>query len=184
MNRLLLVSVILLFNPSVYCAEINGVNFSDSLKVSEHTLVINGFGERLYGFFNTKIYAAALYLKKRESDPQKIIASKSEKSIEMEYIYKNISQDDMVNGWKVSFKDNCHDCRKIQTIINEFYVSVGEKKSGNRITYQFGPFGVKVIENGKTVFESTSQSFAKVLLSTWIGAKPATKKLKKALMGK
>ncbi len=166
--------------------ELHGISFPRQIQTETMELDLNGYGTRTYGVFNTKIYVAALYLSTPSNDPNTILDGDSNKQITMQYMRK-IDQDDMREGWDYYFKQACpqQDCSAYRDAIADFQALVIAAKPKDRYDYRFyAADRVDVVVNGELKGTITGKNFARLLLSTWIGAAPPTEELKKSLLGK
>ena len=162
-------------------AEINKVKFTDNVTEKNKILKINGLAVRTYMF--TDVYAAALYLPDLESNAAKVLDAKTIKLLKIHY-FTSISKEDLKKVWAVALLENCQDaCAQFRTAFSEFDSATTDVKNGTEITYYFDPHFVEVRNSANTI-KILKDGFDKVLLSTWIGPKPPTEKVKNGLLGK
>ena len=86
MKRLLVVVlVVFMISPAAVAKQIGDVNLPDSLMAGKDELLINGAGFRKKFFI--KVYAAGLYLKEKQTDPQKIMDADAPMAIRMHFVH-------------------------------------------------------------------------------------------------
>lgn len=154
-----------------------------SLDGSPQTLLLNGAGLREYGPLGIDVYAAALYLTVRESDPQKLLASSTPKVLHMHF-FRDGSVEDTRKAWGVYFTKNCTaPCLLPQATIAQFNALLPPTVKGETQTLSFDTQGLALARNGKTLGRIDDADFARLVLATYIGAQPTTQALKKALLG-
>jgi hypothetical protein len=170
--------------PSVGAAELAGFAVPDRLKVGERELVLNGMGLRTATAFKVKIYVAALYLEQPSREPERVLASSGAKQIRMQYLYA-IDAKDMRRAWEASFEQACPDrsCAAFRTQIAEFQAGVSGVGKGDVYDFVFHDDRVEIGASGRATATILGGEFARLLLSTWIGAAPPTEELKSALLG-
>lgn len=159
-------------------------NYPDEIKVGETKLVKNGEGMREYSSIIGKIniYRAALYLEKKETNPETILNSDGIKVFKMSYVY-DVSKKKVIKAWNESFEKNCGKCEALKAEIDKFIAAEKDCASGTRRTMDFLKDKLVIYHNKDTLFESTNKEFAKLILSTWLGAHPPTEAIKKSLLG-
>ncbi len=200
MKKAILLSVLVLFlASSVTALEIGGVTLPDTLKAGDTELLLNGAGLRKkFGF---KVYAAGLYLTKKDTDNKSILEADAPMAIKK--IWLRTAGEDKLNS--VFFKSfaqvvNAPETKKytaesdygpatkdIVTFMS--WVSAKPTGKGHVWTYIYTPgkgTDVYVSDGTKEEFKGTIEGieFKKALFSIWIADKQAVgKKLKKNMLG-
>ncbi len=177
------------FSVNVSAAQLHGVEFSETSRIVNTEknvsidLQLNGVGTRSYGLLRTKIYVAALYLESPSSVDIDILRSEKSKQIKMQYL-RSIDQDDMREAWVYYFEENCpeRDCSAHQQSIDQFMNSVIDAKPDDEYDYRFFSDSVEILINDESLARINNAAFSRLLLSTWIGDKPPTKRLKRNLL--
>ncbi|MGH8126855.1 MAG: chalcone isomerase family protein [Gammaproteobacteria bacterium] len=147
------------------------------------TLVLNGQGPRLYGFFRVTVYRAALYLPKRNTTAKQILNVDAPRMIRMHYLH-DVSADDVRKAWRAYLHKNCTGhCHWPAPGVDAFLALVGAVHAGDNQTYVFVPGRVDFSVNGVKIGHVQAAGFPALLLSTWIGAVPTTQQLKQDLLG-
>jgi hypothetical protein len=160
------------------------VDLPDHLSISEKKLELNGKAFRTASIFKVKVYLSGLYLEAKSHDENEILESKNIKVILLNPL-RDISKNDTVKAWDFAFEENCEkNCTDMKDEIKKFEDSVAAFKKGDHYKYIFKDDGVTQLINDKEVFHSSNPKFGKLLLATWIGAKPPTDHLKSSLLAK
>ena len=183
MNKAVLVAVLLALSGPLHAAEIDGVQMPPARQAAGTTLQLNGMGVRLYSMFRVHVYVAGLYLTQPSGDAGAILRSAEPKLIEIRYL-RDVDQNDVHRAWQHYFEANCTgSCRLPQAEIARFLALSPAIKAGDSNIYVFTQAGVQVALNGRTLGAAPGEAFARLLLSTFIGADPTTPELKRALLG-
>lgn len=192
---LVLAAAVAMLSPQPAHAQLRSeVQTLDELKVNEFplavdlpsgkTLVLNGSGVRKYGMVGLKVYYGALYLESREHRPEVILDSPGHKAIVMR-ILRGVNRDIARDNIRESLERNCKaPCVLPQDSLKELLRITPHTIAGESQTILFGPEGrITVYRQDQKLGEIVDARFARILLSTWIGAAPATEELKQALLG-
>ena len=172
----------LLAQPAL-AVEVGGEQFPDSWSAGEQALVLNGAGVREYGWLRIDVYAAALYLPARMSDAEAVLASPGPKVLSLKLLHGAAAKD-TVEAWAPYFAGNCQaPCTLPKAQIEAFNALVPLTQKGDVETYAFEGDAVTISHDGKVLGRVAGGGFARLLLSTWIGAMPTTPELKSALLG-
>lgn len=186
MKRLLLITLaLLMIAPIAAAKQIGKVSLPDDLMAGKDKLLLNGAGLRKKFFI--KIYAGGLYLKQKNSNPQKIIDTDDSMAIRMHYIYDGVSSKQLIDGWNEGFvKATGGNTAPIKTKIGKFNSFFSEEAKKNDIydIIYMPKQGVSVYIKGKLKGTIKGFDFKKALFSIWLGEKPADAKLKKGMLDK
>ena len=172
----------LLLQP-VLAETVAGVNLSDTSKVGETNLVLNGVGVRKATWFRVKVYVAGLYLTSKEQQPRAILESSSPKRLVMHFV-RGVEADKLTNGWTEGFEKNVTDLTPLKDRLNQFNSYMSDIQEGEVIDLTFQADGVGVSFAGALKGTIPGQDFAQALLSVWLGPKPPNEDLKEGLLGK
>lgn len=182
MLRALLV-VLCLWPLATPAVEVAKEKLPDDWTVDGSKLVLNGAGPREYGFLRIKVYVAALYVAKRDSTTEGVLDASTPKVLHTKFL-RDVSLKDTLSAWDYYLDQNCSgSCRLSKEKVEAFKALIPETKAGDTQTYLFRADGVELLSNNKSLGVVPGGDFARVLLSTWIGAVPTTPALKKALLG-
>ena len=186
MKKLLIITLTLVLMVSVaYAKEIGGASLPESLTAGEDQLLLNGAGFRKKLFI--KVYAGGLYLKQKDTDPQKIIDANVPMGIRMHFVYDGVSSKKLIKAWDEGFNNATRgNVAPIKAKIDKFnsFFSEEAKKSDIYDIIYIPEQGVSVSMKGKLKGIIKGIEFKKALFGIWLGEKPADKNLKKGMLGK
>ncbi len=179
------VFMLMLSVQSAAARKIAGVDVPPSVTVDNKVLVLNGAGIRKKIII--KVYVGSLYLEAKQKEVGKVLADPGAKSIVMNFLYKEVSRKRTIEGWNKGFDSN-HSTKELIPLkkrINRFNSLFTTVYEGDEIRLDYLPGkGTQVIINGKLRGTVPGEDFHRAVLKIWLGAKPADKKLKKAMLGK
>lgn len=176
-------SLFLLLAAPAWGVDVAGATLPDSWSVQGRTLLLNGAGLREHGVLRLDVYAAALYLPARSGDAAAILASGEPRVLHMKFL-RDVSRDDTLRAWDHYLSSNCPaPCIAPRREIEAFKALVPASVAGDTQTYIFSATGVEMLANGRPLGRVEGAAFARLLLSTWIGAAPTAPELKAALLG-
>jgi hypothetical protein len=185
MRALFVVLTLLFFVNPLWAMDIAGVEFEEKVVNDAGTpLQLNGAGIRKKFFM--KIYAAGLYLENPHDDAAQVLADEGAKRIVMHFIYDEVGKDKIVEGWNEGFSANVNpeSLASLQTAIATFNAMFDEDmKADDVMIFDYIPgkgTQVQIKESIKGVVEG--KDFNDGLLSIWLGEKPISTDLKKALL--
>ena len=168
---------------TAFAAEAGGVNFPERWQLDGQTLLLNGAGVREYGPFGIDVYAAALYLRERETQGARVLDSPLPKVVQMRFL-RDVSRADTLKAWDAYFERNCvTPCVLPYEAIAAFRAFIPDARDGDTQTYRFYDGRVEIDLDGQRLGSVKGAAFARLLLSTWIGDVPTTAELKAALLG-
>ena len=167
-------------------AELSGVFVEDEIKaLTGETLVLNGIGLREK--FWVDVYVGSLYLPKKSEDVAEILSRPGPWRVQLDFVYKEVAQDKLLEGWREGFEKNQDEetRQQLKDRIEQFYQffdsSVVAKE---RYAFDYLPGqGVLVTRNDKELGLIPGEDFKNALLEIWLGNHPADKKLKKGMLG-
>lgn len=146
-------------------------------------LFLNGQATHTVSIFKVEVYRISLYLEKRSTDPEKILASPKRKVILLKFM-RDISADQLRSAFSDGFYENCGDqCDKLKGYLDELNSKISEVREGDKIELQFLPNKVILQSNMGSYAEVNSPEFGRVLLSIWLGPSPPSSDLKKEILG-
>lgn len=164
--------------------EIGGVNLPDSLTVGKDTLVLNGAGLRKK--FIIKVYACGLYLVKKNSGEKAILDADEPMAIRMNFIYKKVESDKLVDAWNEGFENGGADIAPLKDKIakfNSFFTADAKEGDVYDIKYVPGK-GLDVEINGAVKGTIPGLDFKKAVFAIWLGKEPPNESLKEGMLGK
>ncbi|VGO22197.1 chalcone isomerase family protein [Pontiella sulfatireligans] len=181
----LLLSFLILASHHLFAAELEGVEFAETYKLGDSTLVLNGMGMRLATFVKVKVYAAGLYLEAKTSDGEKIIASDTKKVVRMVF-KRDVDADVIQESWTEGFEKQCKK-KELKTLLPslaQLNALMSDMKDGEEMLYTFDQGTVEVFIGGASRGKVENNRMAQLLLGCWIGPKPPNKELKAGMLGK
>ena len=186
MRALLLAFGLFLVTPVTPAAELSGVFVDDEIQTPEgQTLILNGIGLREK--FWVDVYVGSLYLPDKSSDVAEILSTPGPWRLQLDFIYKEVSRDKLVQGWREGFEKNqsAEALKKLHDKIERFYEFFPTSAvARDRYIIDYVPDkGVRVSKNGQTLGLIQGEDFKNAVLEIWLGNYPASKKLKKGMLG-
>jgi hypothetical protein len=163
-------------------AQLDGVQLPETRQVGGETLHLNGFGLRTYSLLRLHIYVAALYLEHLNTDANAVIASPETKLLAVTFV-RGISANTARNSWRDGLANNCQPpCHLDPKEVATFLADVPAMHAGDSFSLLFTPEGVTVTVNGQQMGVISHRQFAKTMLATFLGPKPASRRLKRQLL--
>jgi hypothetical protein len=181
---LVVILAVFMMSPMAVAKQVGKVTLPDSLMAGTNELLLNGAGFRKKLFI--KVYAAGLYLKEKQTDPQKIIDADTPMAIRMHFVYSDVSSKKLVDAWNEGFKNGTdgnisHIKSEIDTF-NSFFSENAKEHDIYDIIY-VPQQGVSVYIKGQSKGTIKGLNFKKAVFSIWLGEKPADTNLKKKMLG-
>ncbi len=173
------------FSASIMAREIAGVTIAETITLAgqSKSLILNGAGIRTKFIFD--IYVAALYLEKKADSVQKIAQQSGEKSVQMFFLYDEVSKEKLISGWNSGFENNLtkQQFQQMKVDLKQFNSFFHGVKKGDIIKLNFIPAqGTSVVINNKIMGNISNNNFFNALLSVWLGDDPADEDLKNAML--
>jgi len=150
------------------------------------SLKMNGAGTR--SMFFIELYSAALYLKEKSKDPIAIAYDDETMAIKIEITSKLITRDVMLDAIEDGFKKALDSKKTTEldsriALIRKYYLK--ELVKGDQIDLVYvKDEGVGCYMNGEKLGVIEGQDFKFALYKIWLGEDPASKSLKKGMLGK
>lgn len=164
------------------------VPYPNSVEVAGQTLVLNGAGVRHRAIF--KMYALALYMVRRTSDPLELYAMPGPKQLRMVALREIDSNvlGQLMNKGMADNNDRATTLRMLPEIsqLAQYFAQTSNalRKAGDTITLTFLPRrGTLVNVKGQDLGQLHDPDFFNALINIWIGPRPADERLKKQLLG-
>ena len=178
----------LLVPTTSHALEVGGVKLDDTAKVAGKELRLNGAGLRTRAMF--KVYALGLYLGKKETTTEAVLASSGPRRITI-VMLREVSGDDFGQAFMAGINANTDKAEKAKIVgqmvkFGELFAGVPALKKGDVVITDWqSDKGVTTIEiNGKAVSEPIPDvAFYNALLKIWLGEKPVDGALKPMLLG-
>ena len=176
----------LLLCGAAQAAEVEGVKLADKVQVGGAELVLNGAGVRTRVFF--KVYVGALYLQKKASATEAVLADAGPKRIAM-HVLRDLTAEQLFSALKDGLSNN-HSPGQLAKLepqvkqLEDIFNAVKAAKNGDVILLDYLPgAGTRVMARGDDKGTIAGEEFNRALLRIWLGEKPADSGLKKAMLG-
>jgi len=181
-----LLALFLMMNAPAQARELADVTVPDQITVGDHFFLdLNGMGLREK--FWIDIYVGSLYLAKPMHNVGEILSQPSPLRIQLDFVYKEVTSDKLINGWKEGFEKNQNPqtLKKLQTRIDKFtgFFADSARKGDQYIIDYIPGKGTSVSKNGVLLGTIEGEDFKNALVEIWLGNKPADKDLKKGMLG-
>jgi len=172
---------VLVVSASLLAATLADVTLPDTVTVGSQTLVLNGMGLRSKLFI--KVYVGGLYLEKKTSDPAAIVQTDGTKRVVLQFIYGEVTRDQMVEAFEEGFKNNAPSAPKAQ--VQQLVGALETMKKGEQMVVTYVPgTGTTLTIRGKDKVTIAGLPFAQAVFSVWFGPKPPNSDLKNGMLGK
>lgn len=174
----------LFLSASAFAADVAGIKMPDTMKAGGQDLVFNGGDKRTK--FMMKVYVAALYLKQKSSDAQKIINADEPMAIKLQITSGMVTPDKMKAAIDEGFENSTDgNIVPIKAKIDAFTAVFKDLSNGIVYDYAYVPGkGVEIYKNGQLAATIQGLEFKKALFGIWLSDKPAQDSLKAAMLGK
>ncbi|WP_428484296.1 chalcone isomerase family protein [Rhodopila sp.] len=184
MFRKLILTAMVMLPLSVACAaELHDVTLPDTRVVDGIPMRLNGIGLRTYSFLDIPIYVAGLYLEHRSDNADAILHSPERKLLEFQFL-RDVDAERARNSWRSGLKNACEPpCQLDPRDVERFLAAVPDLHKGDKTVMLFTSKSVDVTFNGQRMGLISNPHFATVMLASFIGSKPPTVRLKRALLG-
>jgi Chalcone isomerase-like len=173
---------------SAATVDVSGVKLEDTLDLRGSKLVLNGAGVRYKAVF--KVYAAGLYLGKKASTTEDVLAAAGPKRMTITML-RDIDSAELGKLFSRGMEDNMDKAafsKLIPGVMRMSEVFSNHKKllAGENFIVDWVPgTGTVLTVKGKVEGEPFKEpEFFNALLRIWLGPNPADWKLKDALLGK
>lgn len=171
-----------------YAAEYAGVKVDESITLAGSPLTLNGAGIRYKAVF--KVYVAALYVGKKTSSPEEVLAQSGAKRIHMTML-RNIDANELGRLFSKGMEDNMSKAEFSKLIasivrIGQMFSETRNLKTGDTFSIDWIPnTGTVITIKGKPYGEPFKEpEFFNAMLRIWLGPNPADWKLKEALLSR
>jgi hypothetical protein len=174
------------FSLTVHARAIEKVDFPETKDVAGAKLVLNGVAlrtKRKIGI-DFRVYVAGLYLVKKATASQEILASETPKVLSMQFL-RSLSKSTLTEAWEEGYNKNCgKDCEATKGNLKAFNDLMADVKDGSKFVLTFTKDKVHIELDGKEkkAGDVASAAFSKDLLAVFIGEQPPTEDFKKGLL--
>jgi len=186
--RTLLLTSALISVPAFAAVELKGAKFEDTYQVANQSLQLNGAGVRVK--FIVDVYAAGLYLPKKDGNAASVVAQPGAKGVKI-VLLRELSGEDFAEAMVKGFKGNNSeaDVARLQPkldALRSLMLTFGSVKKGTSIHFDYAPAtGTRILVDGKQRgSDIAGEDFYQAVLRIWLGNSPVDGDLKKELLGK
>jgi Chalcone isomerase-like len=183
-----LAALVVSISASAATVDVGGIKIEDSQDLQGNKLSLNGAGVRFKAVF--KVYAAGLYVGKKVSTPEELLAAPGPKRMSITLL-REIDSNELGKAFTKGFEENSPKSemsKLIPGLIKMGQIFSDQKKmvAGENFTIDWIPgTGTVITVKGKVQGEPFKEpEFYAALMRIWLGPNPADYRLKDALMGK
>lgn len=172
------------FASNAFAAQIEKLNFKDEQLIGSRRVVLNGLGvhaEKKRG----KMFVTALYTPSKTADAPGIVNSNAPKIVEIVFL-RAIDRESLQELWSENVRRHCgEECSAVEEQLKAFNGVMVDVHDNSRLKMVFDPSGVSVEIKGAKSDSAVidGEPFRRALLSVFVGEKPLSADLKKALIG-
>jgi hypothetical protein len=180
-KALIAFACVCVLSVSTLAATLADVSLPDTITVGSQTLVLNGMGVRSKLFI--KVYVGGLYLEKKTGDAGSIVQSDAAKRVVLQFLYGEVTREQMVEAFEEGFKGNAPSAPKAQ--VQQLVGALETMKKGEQMVVTYLPgTGTTLSIRGKDKLTIPGLAFGQAVFSVWFGPKPPTSDLKNGMLGK
>ncbi len=168
-------------------AELEGVRMDEIARVGAQELQLNGMALRKRAFF--KVYVAGLYLPQKTRSAEDALRVPGAKRMTLAML-RDVGADTFAASLLDGLKENASEAElaQLKPQVDELMATmraVGEAKEGMVIHLEYTPNpGTRVVVNGAPQGRPIEgEGFFQALLRIWLGERPVSADMKKALLG-
>ena len=133
------------------------------------------------------VYVGSLYLPSTSQDIAEIYSNQGPYRIQLDFVYKKVSRDNLIEAWDEGFKKNQtpETLQAIEADLQKLYAIFDrDAVSGDQFIFDYSPaLGVTIFINGEQVGRIEGTIFKSALLDIWLGNEPADSDLKRGMIG-
>jgi hypothetical protein len=171
----------LFFSLSLTAATLDGINFSDKVKVEGKELVLNGIGIRKATILKIKVYYGGLYLESKAKEPAAFLNTNSPKQIIMHFV-REVDAKKLRDAFNEGMEAANSNYAAFKTQMDKFNSFIPDVVKNDLIAVTFLEDGVLVSAKGKTSEKIGNSEFSRALLNIWF-TNARDENLKSGLLG-
>jgi len=176
---------------AAHALEIEGVKIDDKITLVSGgpELVLNGAGVRHKLAF-IKVYVGSLYLTKKNSDRDAVLADPGPKRVSMHILSNEVSASDLIASMNNALAANLvpHELALLEkriSALNTMMATVKSISKGSVVNIDYIPnVGTRITINGQEKLTILGEEFFRALMQIWIGNQPVDGRLRDAMLGK
>lgn len=166
---------------SVTAANLDGMEFSDTIQTQNGMLVLNGLGPRLATMAKIKVYVAGLYLPEKLGDADAVIRSSGEKKLVMKF-QRDVSAEQSRDAWTKGLEKASKEYPNIADRIPQLMTAMCDMKKGEEMSYSFMNDQVEILVRGESKAVIKGKDFTEALFTVWLKY-PPNKEFAKGILG-
>ena len=183
-----LASLMVLCAPVARALDVVGVQISETAKVGNADLKLNGAGLRTR--FVIKVYVGALYLPEKKTSAADALAAKGAKRVSL-HLLRDLTAEQLANALDEGLNNNLSEAEREKAkpqieALRATMQAVGNAREKSVITIDYLPEAdaTRLSLNGAPVGATIpGEAFYRDLLKVWLGEKPVEASLKRAMLG-
>lgn len=147
-------------------------------------LLRNGVGLCEWGVFGFDLYRGALYVERRSSDPETLLAADQVSVVHLHFL-RSLSETQLGDAFTASVTVNAgEDAPRYGGALERLNGSLGDVDAGDSLTFTSVPGrGLIVQRDGAVVADIVDESFRRLFLRLYLGEKPPTTALRAGMLG-
>jgi hypothetical protein len=166
--------------------EIAGLDVPEQLTIGPDKVILTLNGAGVRSKFFIKVYVGALYLPEKSAEAARILTMPGPKRIAMHFLAKQVSAEKITSGWNQGFANNNPpgEFETLKDRLADFNSLFGDSGKDDVIQLDWVPGSGTVVRlNDEVKGIIPGEDFYRALLRVWLGAAPADKDLKQAMLG-
>jgi hypothetical protein len=167
---------------SVMAASFEGLEFPETIKSQNETLVLNGLGPRFATMAKVRVYVAGLYVPAKTSDADELIKSQGPKQLLMKF-QRDVSAEQSRDAWEKGLEKASKAYPNIADRIPQLMAAMSDMKKGEEMIYSFSGDQVEIFVRGESKAVIKGRDFIEALFTVWLKY-PPNKEFAKGLLGK
>jgi hypothetical protein len=179
LNKSIFLFLLTLATQMGWAAKVIGIKFADTYSHNGSELVLNGIGLRKVDValgLRVNVYAGALYLAAKNSNPQDIIQSKTAKVVRLGYA-REVGKDKARETWKTNFEKICGSeksfCFKDKAIFETQFISaIDDIEEDQYQEFIIDGAKLKIISNKKEKALIENTQLGQFVLNVWLLSPP------------
>jgi hypothetical protein len=185
MKKFVLSLILLSLSSFTQAKTVNDINFPDTLKWENTDLVLNGVGVRKATIFKVKVYVAGLYLAKKATTADEIVALAGPKVLEMHFVM-SVEKEKLREAWESGYQKNLtkEEYAAAKDGIGALNKMMQTMKKGQIMLLGTNGNNILVEINGVKNPPITNEALAKNFFKVFVGNEPPNPELKDGLLGK
>ncbi|MEY4674919.1 MAG: hypothetical protein RL148_2703 [Planctomycetota bacterium] len=170
--------------PDTRVARAKDGSFPASVTLQGSSLQLNGAGLCEWGIFGIDLYHGALYVTRKPETASEALTADQAMAIHLDFC-RELTAAQLREAYTASVKVNAgKDLAQYEQSLKALCDAMATVKEGDAYTFLLVPEqGTKVLRNGKEVASMPCEDFRKLFVRLYLGDKPPTAELRKAMLG-